>query len=100
MQLRITSRKKLTSLLCALGLISIVAIYPRQTVNFFYSTAVQITDYIHFYGYRPVKSFAIRIPASYTIHGIDASRWQERIDWQRVAKMRDNGIRLQFAFIY
>lgn len=78
MQLRITSRKKLTSLLCALGLISIVAIYPRQTVNFFYSTAVQITDYIHFYGYRPVKSFAIRIPASYTIHGIDVSRWQER----------------------
>lgn len=99
MQLRITSRKKITSLLCALGLISIVAIYPRQTVNFFYSTAVQITDYIHFYGYRPVKSFAIRIPASYTIHGIDVSRWQERIDWQRVAKMRDNGIRLQFAFI-
>lgn len=99
MQLRITSRKKLTSLLCALGLISIVAIYPRQTVNFFYSTAVQIKDYIHFYGYRPVKSFAIRIPASYTIHGIDVSRWQERIDWQRVAKMRDNGIRLQFAFI-
>lgn len=99
MQLRITSRKKLTALLCALGLISIVAIYPRQTVNFFYSTAVQITDYIHFYGYRPVKSFAIHIPASYTIHGIDVSRWQERIDWQRVAKMRDNGIRLQFAFI-
>ena len=64
MQLRITSRKKLTALLCALGLISIVAIYPRQTVNFFYSTAVQIKDYIHFYGYRPVKSFAIRIPAS------------------------------------
>lgn len=99
MQLRITSRKKLTALLCALGLISIVAIHPRQTVNFFYSTAIQIKDYIHFYGYRPVKSFAIRIPASYTIHGIDVSRWQERIDWQRVAKMRDNGIRLQFAFI-
>lgn len=52
MQLRITSRKKLTALLCALGLISIVAIYPRQTVNFFYSTAIQIKDYIHFYGYR------------------------------------------------
>ena len=100
MQLRITSRKKLTSLLCALGLISIVAIYPRQTVNFFYSTAVQITDYIHFYGYRPVKSFAIRIPASYTIHGIDVSRagrsGSTGSGWQ---KMRDNGIRLQFAFI-
>ena len=93
MQLKIVSRKKFTALLCALGLISIVAIYPRQTVNFFYSTAIQINDYIHFYGYHPVKSFAIRIPANYTIHGIDVSRWQERIDWQRVAKMRDNGIR-------
>ncbi|HAJ7598686.1 TPA: glycosyhydrolase, partial [Escherichia coli] len=59
MQLRITSRKKFTALLCALGLISIVAIHLRQTVNFFYSTAIQIKDYIHFYGYRPVKSFAI-----------------------------------------
>ncbi len=48
MQLKIVSRKKFTVLLCALGLISIVAIYPRQTVNFFYSTAVQIKDYIHF----------------------------------------------------
>lgn len=99
MQLKIASRKKFTALFCALGLISIVAIYPRQTVNFFWSTAIQIKDYIHFYGYRPVKSFAIRIPANYTIHGIDVSRWQARIDWQRVAKMRDNGIRLQFAFI-
>ena len=79
MQLRITSRKKLTSLLCALGLISIVAIYPRQTVNFFYSTAVQITDYIHFYGYRPVKSFAIRIPASYTIHRCFALAGADRL---------------------
>lgn len=99
MQLRITSRKKLTSLLCALGLISIVAIYPRQTVNFLFDSS---SDYrLHpFLRLSPVKSFAIRIPASYTIHGIDVSRWQERIDWQRVAKMRDNGIRLQFAFIY
>lgn len=54
--------------------------------EFFWSTAIQIKDYIHFYGYRPVKSFAIRIPANYTIHGIDVSRWQARIDWQRVAK--------------
>ncbi len=70
-----------------------------KTVNFFYSTAVSLDNYIHFYGYRPVKSFAIRITASYTIHGLDVSRWQERINWQRVAKIRDNDIRLQFAFI-
>lgn len=99
MQLKIASKKKFTALLLGLGLLSVIAIYPRQTVNVIYSTVIQIKDYIHFYGYRPVKSFAIRIPASYTIHGIDVSRWQERIDWQRVAKMRDNGIRLQFAFI-
>ena len=70
MQLRITSRKKFTVLLCALGLISIVAIYPRQTVNFFYSTAIQIKDYIHFYGYRPVKSFTDR-PVLYSSTIID-----------------------------
>ncbi len=98
MQLRITSRKTHLSIMRSW------ANFHRCNLSasdgeFFYSTAVQITDYIHFYGYRPVKSFAIRIPASYTIHGIDVSRWQERIDWQRVAKMRDNGIRLQFAFI-
>ena len=60
MQLRITSRKKFTVLLCALGLISIVAIYPRQTVNFFYSTAIQIKDYIHFYGeHRTIAALVI-----------------------------------------
>lgn len=85
MQLRITSRKTHLSIMRSW------ANFHRCNLSasdgeFFYSTAVQITDYIHFYGYRPVKSFAIRIPASYTIHGIDVSRWQERIDWQRVAK--------------
>ncbi|WP_284318785.1 GH25 family lysozyme, partial [Escherichia coli] len=80
-------------------LFSIVDIVPLQSVYFFYSSAIPIEYLLTCYGFRPVKSFAIRIPASYTSHGIDVSRWQERIDWQRVAKMRDNGIRLQFAFI-
>ncbi len=99
MQLRITSRKKLTSLLCALGLISIVAIYPRQTVNFFsirQQFRLKTTSISTVIARLNLSLFAF--PASYTIHGIDVSRWQERIDWQRVAKMRDNGIRLQFAF--
>ena len=100
MQLRLPVEKNSPLYYASLGLISIVAIYPRQTVNFFLFDSS--SDYrLHpFLRLRPVKSFAIRIPASYTIHGIDVSRWQERIDWQRVAKMRDNGIRLQFAFIY
>lgn len=99
MQLWIASRKRFTALLCALGLLSVIAVYPRQTINLLYSTAIQLNDYFHFSGYRPVKSFAIRIPSGYSVHGIDVSRWQQRIDWKRVAKMRDNDISIQFAFI-
>ena len=45
---------------------------PRHTsdsplLSFFYSSAVQITDYIHFYGYRPVQSFPIRISSTYSL---------------------------------
>lgn len=76
-----------------------VAVYPQQTFNFVYSTAIRINDYVHFSGHPWVKSFGIRIPSRYVVHGIDVSRWQQRIDWQRVAGMRDGGIQLRFAFI-
>jgi lysozyme len=42
-------------------------------------------------------NFGIRIPNGYTVHGIDVSRYQQNINWELVSKMRDQGIRLQFA---
>jgi lysozyme len=45
------------------------------------------------------KEFGIPIPANYTIHGIDVSRYQERISWEAVQKMEVDYIKLGFAFI-
>lgn len=49
--------------------------------------------------YKEYKHFGIRIPRGYTVHGIDVSRYQRRIDWARVKNMRVGDIRIQFAFI-
>ena len=43
--------------------------------------------------------FGIPIPPGYVIHGIDVSRYQDRISWEQVQAMDVDGIRLGFAFI-
>ncbi|MDB5251695.1 MAG: glycoside hydrolase [Flaviaesturariibacter sp.] len=45
------------------------------------------------------KEFGIPMPTSYAIHGIDVSRYQQRISWTAVREMNVDGIRLGFAFI-
>lgn len=49
--------------------------------------------------YREYREFGIRIPSGYAVHGIDVSRYQSRVDWERVAAMRVGEKRIQFAFI-
>lgn len=49
--------------------------------------------------YKEYKHFGIRIPHGYRVHGIDVSRYQKRVDWQRVKKMQVGSIRVTFAFI-
>lgn len=46
-----------------------------------------------------VTSFNIVMPAGYTVHGIDVSKHQGRIDWKRVSKMEQNNIKINFVFI-
>jgi len=43
--------------------------------------------------------FGIPIPIQYSIHGIDVSRYQQRISWEAVRGMEIDGIRPGFAFI-
>jgi lysozyme len=43
--------------------------------------------------------FGIPVPANYAIHGIDVSRYQQRISWPSVAAMDVDGIRVGFVFI-
>ena len=49
--------------------------------------------------YRTYKSFQIRIPSKYKIHGIDVSYAQGKIDWQKVRAMREDCVRISFAFV-
>lgn len=43
--------------------------------------------------------FGIEIPVDYSLHGIDVSRYQKRIDWQEVKMMKIQDIGIGFAFI-
>ena len=43
--------------------------------------------------------FGISIPAGYSIHGVDVSRYQHMITWEEVQAMKDKDISLGFAFI-
>jgi lysozyme len=50
-------------------------------------------EFVHY------REFGIPIPADYSIHGIDVSRYQQRISWDAVKAMQVNEIKLGFAFI-
>ena len=49
--------------------------------------------------YRTYKSFDISIPSKYSVHGIDVSYAQGKIDWQKVAQMKEDSVHISFAFI-
>lgn len=44
-------------------------------------------------------AFGIEIPTNYIIHGIDVSKYQERIDWESVKGMKVEDVQISFAFI-
>lgn len=50
----------------------------------------------HFVTYR---EFGIKIPENYSIHGIDVSRYQDAIAWEKVKAMQVKKIKIGFAFI-
>lgn len=45
------------------------------------------------------REFGIPMPVNYAIHGIDVSRYQQRISWEAVQQMEVEAIRLGFVFI-
>jgi lysozyme len=49
--------------------------------------------------YHNYKNFGIAIPDKYTIHGIDVSYAQGKIDWPMVKAMQEDSVRISFAFI-
>ncbi|MES2881217.1 MAG: glycoside hydrolase family 25 protein [Bacteroidota bacterium] len=49
--------------------------------------------------YVTYPQFGIPIPAGYQIHGIDVSKYQDRISWEAVQQMQVQDVRLHFAFM-
>lgn len=56
-------------------------------------------DLFVFDEYPHYEKFGIRIPRKYYVHGIDVSYYQGKIDWEKVSKIDDSGIKIAFAFI-
>jgi len=49
--------------------------------------------------YRTYESFNIKIPKKYTVHGIDVSYYQGKINWPKVKSMKEDEVQISFAFI-
>src|SRR5438034_6378188 len=45
------------------------------------------------------EEFGIDIPSNFSIHGIDVSKYQQRIQWQAVKEMMVDEVRIGFVFI-
>ncbi len=58
-----------------------------------------LTDYLNRPKFVRYSAFGIDIPVSYSIHGIDVSRYQHNIAWKDVRSMQVQNISIQFAFI-
>ncbi|MET4140374.1 glycoside hydrolase family 25 protein [Pedobacter sp. UYP1] len=74
-------------------------LYYGYVLKLFTSTTRWILDIGEDPNYRTYKSFDIQIPKRYTIHGIDVSSYQGKIDWTKVKAMKDDDVSIKFAFI-
>jgi len=82
-----------------LALVLLSPFYYGYVIKAFTSTWRWIRDIGHDPHYRNYKSFNIRIPDKFSIHGIDVSSYQGKIDWHRVKAMHEDEVHITFAFI-
>jgi lysozyme len=85
--------------LAGLLLIVLSPFYYGYVLRTFTSTWRWVRDMGGNPHYRTYKSFNIRIPDKYAIHGIDVSYAQGKIDWQKVKTMEEDSVHISFAFI-
>ncbi|MES2653589.1 MAG: glycoside hydrolase family 25 protein [Bacteroidota bacterium] len=86
---------------------AIVAVLLVLTSPFYYGYILKMASSAWFWvrhpaddkNYRTYESYQIKIPKKYSIHGIDVSYYQGKIDWQKVKTMDEDGVKITFAFI-
>ncbi len=73
--------------------------YYGKVIKTAVSTSRWFRDLFVYDEYPHYEKFGIRIPRKYYLHGIDVSYYQGKIDWEKVAKVDYNGIKVSFAFM-
>ncbi|RZK59852.1 MAG: glycoside hydrolase family 25 protein [Pedobacter sp.] len=97
-----TNKSNITKWRIAIAGILLVLLSP-----FYYGYVLKIASSAWFWlrhpnedkNYRTYESFNIKIPKKYTVHGIDVSYYQGKIDWTKVKAMEDDDVKITFAFI-
>jgi len=85
--------------IAGLLLILLSPFYYGYVIKGFSSTWRWIADWGEDPNYRTYSSFNIKIPKKYSIHGIDVSYYQGKIDWKQVKQMKEDDVQVHFAFI-
>ena len=83
-------KKQVRRFVITLTGISILAIITWVLIQWFQSKKVKFVRY---------PEFGISMPESYSIHGIDVSKYQSLVSWEEVKAMKVKEIELVFAFI-
>ncbi|PWS29892.1 glycoside hydrolase family 25 protein [Pedobacter paludis] len=85
--------------IAGLLLILLSPFYYGYILKGFVGTWRWVKDWGQDPNYRTYESFNIKIPKKYTIHGIDVSYYQGKINWQKVKEMKEDDVGIRFAFI-
>ena len=85
--------------IAGLLLILFSPLYYGYVLRVFTSATRWVLDLGEDPNYRTYKSFNIPIPKRYTIHGIDVSSYQGKIDWKMVKSMKEDDVHITYAFI-
>jgi lysozyme len=97
-------KKKPLSLTVKFGILALLLIllspfYYAYILKGFTSTWRWVLDWGENPHYRTYNSYQIRIPDKYSIHGIDVSSYQGKIDWKLVKSMKEDDVQITFAII-
>ncbi|MEJ7558328.1 MAG: glycoside hydrolase family 25 protein [Pedobacter sp.] len=85
--------------LVCMVLVLLSPFYYGYVIKVFSSSWRWITDIGEDPNYRTYSSYNIKIPKGHSVHGIDVSSYQGKIDWKMVKAMRDDDVGVTFAFI-
>nr|WP_294895806.1 glycoside hydrolase family 25 protein [uncultured Pedobacter sp.] len=93
------SSLKFKFVLLLIAVLVLSPFYYGKVIKSAVSTSRWFRDLFVFDEYPQYEQFGIRIPRKYYVHGIDVSYYQGKIDWNKVAKVDYNGVKVSFAFI-